>query len=183
MLAVETQNNANTNLQTLANRTRLSLVAVTKVVKEYSSDLNLNRIPSSSEVLPNRLAENLYQILSYHKLGWTHGQVVSHLKKSLVTASNDNENKTIRALFKSQSRLQQKLQTGMHLAEHLQSRVQIIEHSHKLENQLILTKMDVLIKTVDNLKSENEKLRTELNIRTSTVYIIDQIKKWFYDLF
>ena len=43
--------------------------------------------------------------------------------------------------------------------------------------------MDVLIKTVDNLKNENEKLRTELENRTSTVYIINQIKKWFYDLF
>ena len=74
MLAVNTQTDMNTNLQILANKTKLSLVAVTKIVNEYSTDLNLSRIPSSTEPLPNRLAENLYQILSYHKLGWSHGR-------------------------------------------------------------------------------------------------------------
>ena len=183
MLAVDTQKNAKTNLQILANRTKLSLVAVTKVVKEYSSDLNLSRIPSSTEVLPNRLAENLYQILSYHKLGWSHGQVISHLRKTTAKTSNHSENIAIHSLFKGQSRIQKKMQIGMQLAEHLQSRVQIMEHSHKLENQLMLTKMDVLITAVDNLKKENEELRSELKKRTSAAYIVDQIKKWIYELF
>ena len=138
MLAVNTQKNMKTNLQILANKTKLSLVAVTKIVNEYSTDLNLSRIPSSTEVLPNRLAENLYQILSYHKLGWSHGQVISHLRKTAVKTSKNSENTAIHALFKGQSRLQKKMQIGMELAEHLQSRVQVVEHSHKLENQLIL---------------------------------------------
>ena len=143
MLAVNTQTDMNTNLQILANKTKLSLIAVTKIVNEYSTDLNLSRIPSSTEPLPNRLAENLYQILSYHKLGWSHGQVISHLRKTAIKTTKTNNNNAFHALFKGQSRLQQKMQIGIQLAENLQSRVQLIEHSHKLENQLILTKLDL----------------------------------------
>ncbi|MEE2925565.1 MAG: hypothetical protein VX619_12355 [bacterium] len=183
MLAVNTQTDMNTNLQILANKTKLSLIAVTKIVNEYSTDLNLSRIPSSTEPLPNRLAENLYQILSYHKLGWSHGQVISHLRKTAVKTTKTNNNNAFHALFKGQSRLQQKMQIGIQLAEHLQSRVQLIEHSHKLENQLILTKLDLLIGTVEDLKKENEELKSELKNKTSTTYIIEQIKKWIYELF
>ena len=75
------------------------------------------------------------------------------------------------------------MQIGIQLAEHLQSRVQLIEHSHKLENQLILTKLDLLIGTVEDLKKENEELKSELKNKTSTTYIIEQIKKWIYELF
>tara|TARA_Y100001968_G_C19294196_1_gene685774 strand:- start:4 stop:555 length:552 start_codon:yes stop_codon:yes gene_type:complete len=183
MLAVKAKNNIKPNLQTLANRTKLSIGVVTKVVEEYSKDLNLSRIPSSTEELPNRLAENLYQILSYHKLGWSHGQVVSHLRNTSISNPKHINNAPIRALFKGQSRLQKKMRVGMQLAEHLQSRLQVIEQSHKLENQLMLTKVDVLIEAVDSLKKENKKLKSELKERTSSIHIIGEIRKWILELF
>ena len=182
MLAVEAKNNIKPNLQTLANRTKLSIGAVTKVVEEYSKDLNLSRIPSSTEVLPNRLAENLYQILSYHKLGWSHGQVVSHLRNTSISNPKHINNAPIRALFKGQSRLQKQMQVGMQIAERLQSQLQIIEHSHKLENQLMLTKVDILVRAVEDLKKENDELKSELQERTSSFHIIAEIKKWILDL-
>tara|TARA_Y100000589_G_scaffold120727_1_gene115165 strand:- start:844 stop:1407 length:564 start_codon:yes stop_codon:yes gene_type:complete len=182
MLAVEAQNNINSNLQTLAKRTKLTIVTVTRVVEEYSKDLNLSRIPSSTETLPTRLAENLFQILSYHKLGWSHGKVVSHLRKTKNSHSKTASNLPVRALFKGQSRLQNQMKVGMQIAERLQSQLQIIEHSHKLENQLMLTKVDILVRAVEDLKKENDELKSELQERTSSFHIIAEIKKWILDL-
>lgn len=172
------------SLNSIAKRTKLSVGAVAKIVEQYSKDLNLNRLPSNHERLPDRLADNLYQILNYHKLGWSHEQVMALLtpKFSGPDASKAQTNPIV-AVIKGQARLQKRINVGAQLVENLQNRVQILERNHKIENQIMETKFEMLIDLVENLRKDNETLKAELEKRTSGEFIVAKIKNWILSLF
>lgn len=184
MFSNEQIKEAKPSLHTLAKRTKLSLTAVTKVVEEFSNDLNLNRIPSSHEPIPDRLAENLFKILNYHKLGWSHNDVLSIVndKSSSKDKANKPQNPII-AVIKGQARLQKKVTVGMQIAENLQGRLQSLERHQKIDNHLIETKLDMLVDIVENLKKENKELRKQLDEKTSGAYLVHQVKIWIQNFF
>ena len=184
MLVNQQSKESKPSLHTLAKRTKLSVTAVKKVLEEYSVDLNLNRIPSSHEPIPDRLAENLYKILNYHKLGWSHNEVLSVVNgKPSSEDQKINRTNPIVAVIKGQARLQKKISLGMQIAENLQGRLQSLERHHKIDNHLLETKLDMLIDVIENLKKENKVLKVQLDEKTSGAYLVHQVKKWIQNLF